>query len=119
MAARSSVVGSVFALARWFQPERYADRPEDDFVREEVLSEVYRAEAVAVHDGVVLVRTPSGACSIECDDERGLVTFDYMTNASWSRTRFWMNKSSVSDLGDILRAAPRVDFDSLFVGAAV
>jgi hypothetical protein len=113
------ITGSAFALARWFQPERYADRPEDDFVREEILSEVYNAEACAVHDGTVLVRTPSGACCIEKIDADGspLVTFDYVSNTNWTRTKFWMNASSVRDLGDRLRAVPRASFDALFVGS--
>lgn len=41
-------MGSAFKLARWFQPERYANKPEDDFVRGEILGDLYEAEAVGI-----------------------------------------------------------------------
>lgn len=112
--------GSAFALARWFQPERYANRPEDDFVREEILGDLYAATTVAVHtDGTTLVRTPNGAAMVEAYDDRGapLVRFDYVRHDRWERTAFDMNASSVRHLGDHLRTLPRVPFDELFVGA--
>lgn len=111
--------GSAFSLARWFQMERYANRPEDDFVREEILTEVYQAERVAVSGKTVLVKTPNGACMIERRDVDGspLVFFDYVENARWTRTNFWMNASSVRDLGERLRSVPTGDFNALFIGA--
>jgi hypothetical protein len=81
----TTLVGSAFALARWFQPERFANRPEDDYVRDEILND--------------------------------LVEFDYVSSERWERTAFWMNESSVRDLGEALRAKPRADFDAIFVGA--
>lgn len=117
----TSVQGSVFALARWFQPERFANRPEDDFVRDEILNDLYDAEAVAVCGDTVLVRTAKGACMIEKRDagcRSALVNFDYVSNERWERTSFWMNESSVRDLGETLRSKPRADFDAIFVGAA-
>lgn len=108
-----------FTLARWFQMERYANRPEDDFVRDEILNDLYAAEAVAVSGDSLLVRTPNGACFVERKTVDGapLVMFDYVWNERWERTNFWMNASSVEHLGEHLLAVPRADFDSIFAGA--
>lgn len=46
-----------------------------------------------------------------------LVLFDHVQNDRWVHQQFWMNATSVGDLGDRLRALPRVSFDALFVGA--
>jgi hypothetical protein len=116
----TTLVGSAFALARWFQPERFANRPEDDYVRDEILNDLYDAEAVAVRGDTVLVRTAKGACMIEKRDvgcKSALVDFDYVSSERWERTAFWMNESSVRDLGEALRSKPRADFDAIFVGA--
>jgi hypothetical protein len=110
---------SAFGLARWFQTERYANRPEDDFLREEILDDLYaNGQAVACQNGTVLVRTANGAAMIERRDEQGspLVVIDYVRHDRWERTNFWMNASSVSDLGERLRALPRESFDVLFAG---
>jgi hypothetical protein len=112
-----------FDLARWFQTERYANRPEDDFVREEILNDLADAEALAsglvggVH--TTLVRTPNGACMVEFRVVEGapLVLFDYVRHDRWERTKFWMNESSVSDLLARLDSVPQKAFDDLFVGA--
>lgn len=121
----AAVEGSAFALARWFAPERYVNRPEDDFVREEVLTEIWNAEAVATSREAggkvtVWVRTPNGAAAIETRlvDESPLVVFDFVRNDRWERTNFWMNPSSVAVLGARLRNVPRVTADEIFVGAA-
>lgn len=34
----------------------------------------------------------------------------------WNRVRFWMNASSVVDVGRALRAAPRIDWTSIMTG---
>lgn len=112
--------GSAFALARWFQSSRYVNRPEDDFVREEVLAEVWNAEAVGIaEDGTVFVRTPHGACAIEKITEAQIVNFDYVENDRWTRTTFWMNASSVRSLGERLRSVPRESADAIFLGQEV
>lgn len=111
--------GSAFALARWFQPERYANKPEDDFLREELLNELYDADVVAkAPDGSMLVRTPNGAAMVEKDVPADfLVNFDVVSHTNWTRTSFWMNTSSVEDLLARLDDLPEVEFDALFVGA--
>lgn len=107
---------TAFKLTRWFQPERYANRPEDDFVREEILNDLASPRAVAVtEDGTIFVETETGACAVE-RKPNGLVTFDYVRNDRWERTAFWMNASSVTDLGDVFRAARRVTADEIFTG---
>jgi hypothetical protein len=109
---------SGFTLARWFQRETMANRPEDDFVREEVLSEVYRASAVGVtRSKTVFVRTPSGVCAIERKNIQGspMLEFDFVENERWQRTMFWMNLSSLPGLGDYLRSVQRVDPNELFL----
>lgn len=106
-----------FTLARWFQTERFANRPEDDFVREEVLGELSQAEAVAKHGDELAVKTPHGVCLIEPKEVQGskLVVFDYVEDARWTRTNFWMNASSVDGLLAELRSVRSCGFDDLFL----
>lgn len=109
---------SAFTLARWFDLPRFANRPEDDEVREEVLNDLDAPLAVAVaSDGSMIVRTRIGACSVEHRwvMDCSIVVFDHVQNDRWCRTRFWMNTSSVTDLLSRLLAAPRADEDALFV----
>lgn len=99
-------------------PIKFADGPADDFLREELLNDVYLASAVAVNaDRLVLAKTPRGCCVMRVTSERGaeIVMFDHL--AGDQRVSFWMNKSSVRDLGDHLRKLPRVAWSALIVEA--
>jgi hypothetical protein len=116
-----------FKLARWFTQADYVNGPEDGMdetgmtARERILADLYHAERVAVHGDTVLVKTPNGACMIERETVEGceLVTFDYVEDARWTHTAFWMNASSVTGLGDHLRTVPRAEFNDLFFGPQV
>lgn len=122
MASNSkTLTGSAFALARWFGGEQYANGPQDDFTRERLLSSLYDGTHVACSGDTVLVKTPLGACMIEVERHGAgkLVHFDFVNDTTWERIRFWMNASSVEDLGAHLRTLPRADFDALFVGAVI
>lgn len=111
--------GNAFSLARWFNIPADASGPYDDEVREEILSDLYaNAKAVGVLEGKTFVQTEKGAAIIEPHaDYPEVVVFDYVENRRWRRVSFWMNASSVSDLGEVLRSVPRRPFDELFVGA--
>jgi hypothetical protein len=111
---------SAFELARWFQAERYANRPEDDFVRDEVLEALYQRTECVGHgkDGQMLAKTDQGMCMVEFRNVDGspLVTFDFVSDSNWTRTSFWMNASSVDDLVNHLEQfEPVGDFDEMFV----
>jgi hypothetical protein len=108
---------SAFDLARWFTIPEDASGAGDDFIREDILGDLYaNARAVGIHEGTVLVETERGMAMIE-RDPRDIVVFDYVENDRWRRVRFWMNASSVRDLGERLRALPRRPFDEMFTGA--
>ena|ERR1017187_7760737 len=106
-----------FTLARWFTPATEANAPEDDFVREDILSAVAQATIVAVSGKTTMVKTPKGIVAIEAKSVQGcpIVDFDFVEDGRWNHIRFWMNASSVKSLGDILRTKPRGNFDDLFV----
>lgn len=108
---------TAFTLARWFQPEEEINGVTHDELREEILSEVQNATAIAVKGSTVLARTPRGVCAMEAKEVRGckVVTFDMVWNDRWTRQSFWMNASSVADLGAALRTKPRVAFNTVFV----
>lgn len=110
--------GRVFDLARWFDIPIDANS-EDHPAREEILGAVWQATAVGVAGGRVIVKTPLGACIMERAEIQGcpVVMFDHVCDDRWTRTRFWMNASSVKELGERLRQLPRAPFDALFVGA--
>lgn len=125
------MIGSAFSLARWFDETRYANRPEDDFIRENLLNDVENFTAVAVIDDGFIVRTPLGAATITQvsvpvpPSERvggvvpvNLMNIDHVRNDQWERTGFWMNTSSVKNLLERLAAAPHVDANALFIGGA-
>jgi hypothetical protein len=110
--------GNPYRLAQWFQIPEDRSGPADDFVREEILSEVYRFTEYAISDRAVIFRTPHGRAIAEARDNGGcpIVDFDYVPDDRVIRLRFWMNASSVADLGERLRAQPekRRTFDELF-----
>lgn len=121
--------GNPFGLARWFDEARYANAPEDNYIRENVLNDIENFEAVGELSldapttlKHYIVRTPLGAATIqhvttyEDYNDVDLVVFDHVRNDRWERIDFWFNASSVSDLLDRLEAAPHVNADSLFIG---
>jgi hypothetical protein len=109
-----------FQPAAWFTAPRSIDTPEGGSEREDVLNDVYRFTAFAARGDVVAVRTPNGRALLEARTVRGcrLVDVDYVPAGRVERVSFRMNASSLSDLGDRLRAAAdkRADFDTLFLG---
>ena len=115
----STLNGSSFALARWFGPVEDVNGASGDFVREEILNEVYQGTRYGVRGQRVIVETPNGMAIVERKEISGcpVVTFDFVRNDRWTRQQFWMNLSSVLDLSNTLRKLPRVSFDELFVGA--
>ena len=107
--------GSAFALGQWFTE----GRPADEFAREELLGKAFQATAFGVHKDAVIMRVPGGRMIAEKRTVQGapIVFFEYCEDGRWGKTTFWFNASSVSNLGDHLRAHPelRVSFDSIFV----
>jgi hypothetical protein len=111
--------GNAHSLAQWFMMPADCNRPQDDEVREKVLNEVYSFQAYAVNGDSVLLKTPNGRVMCTSKTVKGcpIVEFDWVPTGMWVRQSFWMNKSSVNDLGTKLRASPekRRSFDELFV----
>lgn len=105
---------AAFTLARWFTERREAD----EFLREELLGDLYGDRVVAEQNGKLIVRTLRQTCVIEREDYQGspLVTFDSVANDRWQRVGFWFNLSSVEDLLAALRQEATADFDTLFLG---
>jgi hypothetical protein len=108
----------VMSLAQWYQMPTRADEPHQGLVREGILQEAYAFTAFGVAENRVLLRTPSGRVLCETVEVDGckLVWFDYVPDGRWTRTRFWMNASSVASLGNMLRQKrdKRQTFDSIF-----
>lgn len=107
-----------FSLARWFTESVNADKPEYEFLREELLQEeVYKATHVGVSKDKVIVKTPHGVAMVELKTVKGckLMVFDFVRDDKWERYNFWYNLSSVKDLGDYFRTLPRVSFNDLFL----
>lgn len=114
------------ALAVWnATPYVDANIGANDSLREMILSDAYQFSAYAVDGGHVLLVTPLGKTLVRPRVRCGvdLLEFDHLTTrnhparvARRARVRFWMNLSSIADLGDRLRAAPekRCPFDSFF-----
>lgn len=88
---------------------RWANHPTQEQARDELLNDVYRATEVAVKGDKVIAKTPLGACVMMVKDVDGspIVVFDHIERDGWKRTSFWFNKSSVRDVGNILRKLPR------------
>ena len=115
-----SLTGSSFSLAQWFTPAVDISNDQGEFLREDLINDVYQFTAFGVSKtGQVIVHTPDGRCIIEKKTERGcsLVWFDYVVNGRWTHYKFWFNESSVKDLGDLFRKSPekRKDFDWLYI----
>ncbi len=108
--------GRMNALAQWFLQEidiSTDERPVNEEMRLGILNNLYLATAVAPSGQTVFVRTPDGRAALDCQDN--MVWVDYLPNHSWSRYRFWMNASSLSDLGDTLRSKPRTTVESVML----
>jgi hypothetical protein len=108
------------ALAAWGTVRTIeADNPVQEDVRCEILADAGEFTAYGVRDGRVLLITPLGMTLVSPSGTTGgrpIVVFDHLACDRSYRTRFWMNASSVADLGDRLRARPecRRPFDSFF-----
>lgn len=117
-------MATVTDLTAWYATPAYACGPHDDEARCGVLGEAYRFTAYATRradDGpaLVLLETPGGRCLLETRGVAGarVVWFDYAPAGGGRRTRFWMNASSVADLGRLVRRSPaRRPFADLFLG---
>lgn len=111
-----------FALARWFTPARdISGCGMDEFLREELLGDLYGDRVVAHKDEELLVLTARQTVQIRHLETRGakLVMFDSVANDKWEHVSFWFNLSSVADLLKALEmeARPEADaFDTLFLG---
>lgn len=114
---RSKPMKTAFDLARWFQGPRDVSSatPACDEKREETLSECYKASKAAVSGSEILFRVSDGVVSAVCDPGSEVVQFTRVYDDSWDIISFWMNKSSVRDLGALVRsrAIPRVDIDNI------
>ncbi len=106
-------------MAQWFTPAVDISNEQGDFLREDLLGDIYQFTAFGVQKDKIIVHTPGGRCIIEKKVERGcpLVWFDYVVNDRWTHYKFWFNEATVKDLGDAFRKHPekRKEFDWLFI----
>lgn len=111
--------GNAFSLAQWFDIPKECNAADEDFLREEVLTEAHNFVAYGVSGDLVLLKTPRGRvlCSAKTVSGCPIVEFDWVESGRWSRRTFWMNQSSVADLSAKLKASPdkRRPFDELFI----
>jgi len=88
-------------------------------MREFILAELDKFTGWAVDEGRVALQCPKGRAILDARQE-GIVIVDFVRDhagTSSSRYRFWMNKSSMSDLSARLRKASKdseIKFDSIF-----
>jgi len=106
-----------YDLAAWFDIPQDASGPAGDFLREEILCDLYKVQAWACEDGLVLIQGEHWRAVLETADVDGvpIVWIDAVKKEQWRRVRFWVNKHSVADLGNLLRSKPgqKVDFTTL------
>ena len=91
-----------------------------DFLREERCHDVSaKALAVAVKDGVTLVRMSDGIALIRVRETNGarLVFFDVVDVERNVRATFWYNAHSVANVGAALRKLPREPMRAIFEAA--
>lgn len=114
--------GTSTLLSGWFAAPEMANGPEQDHIRDDILEKCFKCTAWAARGDAVIMRVDGGVVVAQVDQPlKDLVKFDYNQFPQIRRVQFWMNKSSVKDLGDHLRTLPllRVDFDSLFLSQEV
>lgn len=115
----TALTGSSFKLAQWFTPAVDISNEQGEFLREDLINDVYQFTAFGVKEGSIIVHTPGGRCIIEkkMEGKSSLVWFDYVVNGRWTHYKFWFNESSVKDLGNLFRKSPqkRKDYDWLYI----
>lgn len=105
-------------ISRFFMKPAELNKPED-FLREDLLSEAFKAQKVAVKSdgtGVAFV-TDNWVVLADTKIVNGvkIVEFDFISRTARSlRYAFFMNASSVKSLGDLLRTLPRFDYNDIF-----
>ena len=81
--------------------------------REELLTDLYRASAVAVRSNQCLVTTPHGRCLMTSDTRMGSLLCEYLPHGEMIAWRFSVRLADVQDLSPALKGLARVDFDYL------
>jgi hypothetical protein len=117
--------GSTHALAVWFglaTPIHPCTGSDGEATRDRILASVYAFRAFGVSGRTVIIDGPKGRTLIERKMAKGcpVVVFTHNDRGTWKLSTFWMNASSVRDLGDLLRASPakRIDFMTLYINDA-
>lgn len=104
---------------KWYSRPISKNGPEDDFVRDRILMQVYQAIEVAyADDKSIITRCFEGRCIVKEEMQQGcpIVTFNWVSDKDDEHVTFWMNKSSVQDLFMIFRRIPEGDFEDIFSG---
>lgn len=116
------VNGNGFCLSRWFgqADDISSDSVLDQHQREGILNQLNDFLEWASQDkgADILVRVPTGQVRITTKKEEGLCHFLMVLDDSWVSFKFWMNISSMKDLGEKLRANldKKVDYEALMIG---
>ena len=100
------------AMTRLFTPPTIVDstHPDHEEIRETALNAARTATAVAVKGSMVLALTPTG--TLRGVRTKDTVCFDGLPANMTTRYTFWMNASSVENVGRDLRNVPRVSMEA-------
>lgn len=125
----TQIMGRMNRLAQWFQAAKdlSTSGTSDEFAREEYMGEMYNFTHWASHkhdDGqvVVFLDTPKARFAIEpIRDQKkfpGVMIVEVLPKDNWSKFEFWVNASSIADLGNQMRARKKdqVHADKIFLG---
>ena len=107
---------SANTLIKLFSNPTYLNKPVNKFERDELLGDVYaNSTHVAVIDKkTITIETPNNIVIAEVIENDTLVEFDFLSrDRVMIRSNFWMNKDSVSSLGEKLRNLPRKSFEEI------
>lgn len=103
-------------LIKLFSNPTYLDKPINKFDREDLLGDLYaNSLSVAIlSDKSIAIETPNYIFLAEVVEDGRIVEFDALSrDRVMIRYNFWMNVSSVKDLGNKLRKLPRKTFEEL------
>jgi len=90
----------------------------NEFEREEILNQAYNFEKFAVRDGVVVIKHPDGRIRLTEEAGLGLILITSFPDDDTEGVKtFWMNISSLHDLGNKLRVSDqrRVSPDTIWI----
>jgi len=103
---------------RFFRIPVDLNKPED-FMREDLIAEAFKAHKVAVNKNgtsvAFIMDNWIGLAHTQILNDVKVVEFDFISRGETPlRYSFFMNATSVKALGDLFRKLPRFDYDEIF-----